>query len=142
MRTKKGQAEIITTVLIVLIALAAVAIVGYFIMNQVRQGAAKGESQFQCTKLQLEITKASAATPTTVTIKRNDAETLTGATVKVIYDGASWVSNGVLPNSLETGTLTRNVGSTNLAAGKKVEVGVVLADGTACANLAATTVTV
>jgi flagellin-like protein len=142
MRTKKGQAEIITTVLIVLIALAAVAIVGYFIMNQVRQGAAKGESQFQCTKLQLEITKATATTPANqIIVKRNDAEALTGAIMKVTANGATWNSSAALPNSLETKTIGMESNKTALVAGQKVEVGVVLADGTACANLATATVT-
>jgi len=139
MKMKKAQSEIITTVLLVLIALAAVAIIAVFIHNQVRQGAATADAKAQCLKIDLEVTKAVNAG--TVTVKRNDNEALTGATLKVIANGATWNSSAAIPASLETEVITMETGKVALATGQKVEVGIVLADKTACPMKTTYTVT-
>ena len=127
---KRAQSEIITTVLLVLIALAAVAIIAVFIVNQVQKNTAKAESLGDCINLKLEVTKAVNNT-SYVIVKRNDAESkLDAAVIKVTVDGASW-GNSTVPKTLET---IRINGTSNLSTNQKVEIGAILADGTACAN--------
>jgi len=135
MKMKKAQSEIITTVLLVLIALAAVAIIAVFITNQVRQGAASADAKAQCLKVDVEVTSA-VKDATSITVKRNDGESIVG-TIKTIVNGASWNASATMPASLET----TSVIGTALPENGKVEVGVVLADGTACPAKAVYTVT-
>lgn len=139
MKMKKAQSEIITTVLLVLIALAAVAIIAVFITNQVRQGAASAESKAQCLKIDVEVTNAVQGA-TTITVKRNDGESIVG-TIKTIVNGASWNASATMPASLETATIMNGTAPGELPENGKVEVGVVLADGTACPAKAVYTVT-
>lgn len=134
---KKAQSEIITTVLLVLIALAAVAIIAVFITNQVRQGAATADAKAQCIKVDLEVTKA-VNNATTVTIK-NNGQAVSGATVNATVAGTKWGNGMNLPGPLETGVI--NGTAADLTTGKKVEVGVILADGTVCPAKATYTVT-
>jgi flagellin-like protein len=136
MKMKKAQSEIITTVLLVLIALAAVAIIAVFITNQVRQGAATADAKAQCLKIDLEVTKAVVGA-TTITVKNNGETLTTGNTMLAIVDGTAWGDTPAVPASLTTGVITGTV----LTSGKKVEVGVKLADGTACAGKTVYTVT-
>ena len=142
MKTKKAQTDIIVTVLIVLIALAAVAFVATFIMNTVRSNTARGESQAQCTRIDLGIARAVAGDGN-VSITRNDNLNLAGATLKVLVNGAVWNSSTTFPNTLETTKYTNYTGigatqltGTMLATGQSVEVAVVLADGTVCPSRA------
>lgn len=58
MKTKRGQSEIIVTVLLVLIAIAAVVFVGTFIINAVKSNAAKGEDKTKCLEVDMSIIKA------------------------------------------------------------------------------------
>jgi len=135
---KKAQSEIITTVLLVLIALAAVAIIAVFITNQVRQGAATADAKAQCIKIDLEVTKAVNA-GTTITVK-NNGDAPTGAKMLAIVDGTTWGSETDLPSTLETETIVKDT-SDALATDSKIEIGVRLVDGTACPAKTVYTVT-
>jgi len=139
---KKAQSEIITTVLLVLIALAAVAIIAMFINNQVRQGAATADAKAQCLKIDLEVTKAVANASGGVIYVKNNGETPADAKVKAIVEGASWGSEVNLPTSLTTTTITVGNDDTKaLVKDQKVEIGVLLADKTACPMKTTYTVT-
>jgi flagellin-like protein len=136
---KRAQSEIITTVILVLIALAAVAIIAVFFLNQVRTNTATAESRANCIKLDLEITKAVNNTGVII-VKRNDAEaSLNTAVMKVTVDGATWNSTGV---TVPAALTTTNITGATLSTGQKVEIGAVLADNTTvCATKVVKTVT-
>lgn len=140
MKTKRSQSEIITTVLLVLVALAAVAVIAAFIINQVRTNTASAESKANCMKVDFAITKAivNSSVDTTVTVQRLDEGTVGVNNLSITVNGASknLTATAAVPASLSTKDI--KVGA--LAAGDKVELGVILTDGTACATKATRTV--
>ena len=139
MKTKRSQSEIITTVLLVLVALAAVAVIAVFIINQVRTSTASAESKANCMKVDFAITKAVAGA-NNVTVQRLDEGTIFVNNLSITVDGASknLTATNAVPSSLTTKDIMMNAGTLN--AGQKVELGVILADGTACATKATKTV--
>ncbi len=138
MKTKKSQSEIITTVLLVLVALAAVAVIAVFIINQVRTSTASAESKANCMKVDFAITKAVVGA-NNVTVQRLDEGTVVVNNISITVDGTSKkvTDKAGVPGSLETKDVVFTSGT--LAAGNKVELGVILSDGTACATKATKT---
>jgi len=138
MKTKRSQSEIITTVLLVLVALAAVAVIAVFIINQVRTNTASAESKANCMKVDFAITRAIAnsSTDAMVTVQRLDEGTIAVSNLSITVDGVSKNVTALVPTSLSTKDI--KVGA--LTAGQKVELGVILADGTACATKATKTI--
>ena len=67
---RKAQAQIITTVLIILLVLAAIVIVWQVVRQTVGEGAGEIESATDCATLSLEIVEPVAA-GTSITVKRN-----------------------------------------------------------------------
>jgi flagellin-like protein len=132
MKTKKSQSEIITTVLLVLVALAAIAVIAMFIIGQVRNNIDTAESKNNCMKVDFAITKAAvnSSANATVTIQRLDDGKITVNNLSITVDGTSKniTSMSLVPTPLSTKEVT--VGP--LATGNKVELAVVLADGTVC----------
>lgn len=96
MKSKKGQQEIIVTVLLVLIALAAVAGVAVFIMKNVNTATASGEDQQKCLKINLAL---EAINNKTVSIRRSGDSTIilknvTIAVAGVIVNGTGNLASG------------------------------------------------
>ncbi len=60
MKVKRGQSSIISTVLIVLVALVAVGILGVFIFNQVRSSMQEAEVKAKLSQLSISVTSAEA----------------------------------------------------------------------------------
>ena len=129
---KRTQQEIIVTVLLVLIALAAVALIATFVINQIKDRTSKANAQLICSGVQFEVTKAVAAVAGSaeIIVKRNDNENLTGAVLKVTVDGETWNNSAPIPASLETVKVTSVAKA--LVAGKSIELGVTSATGISC----------
>ena len=144
MKTKKGQTEIIVTVLLVLIALAAVTAIAYFITGQVKNGTALADNKANCLKLDFQVTKAISGT-SNVIVQRNDDGTVILQELKVLVDGVTANGNATVPTSLETTVIpvTNSTDGTsmNLTTGQKIEIGAVLTNGGTCADIASATVT-
>ena len=141
MKTKKAQTEIIVTVLLVLIALAAVGLIAYFIMGQVRSGASAAGDKASCVKLDFQVTKAAAGT--NITVKRNDDASVEVASVIATVDGSKWGQLDTNPSALGTVTVNRTQDSVTplLLKDKPVEIGVVLKSGATCPSVATYAVT-
>lgn len=132
MKEKRGQQDIIVTVLLVLIAIAAVALIATFVIKNVKDNTNSADDAATCLKVNLEIVGNNA---TSVSVKRTDGEILTG-NIKVIVDGKSYGS-ATLPQAGET--VIVNNGSVTSA--KTAEAAVVLANGYTC-SVKATKITV
>ncbi len=141
---KRSQSDMITNILLILVALAAVAIIAVFITNQIRSNTAAATSKANCAKLDIEITKAINA-GIDVTIKRNDNNQIVAPLLKITQDGTFYGNSTTgLPGALETITILKYTGTPAgvvLVSGKKVELSVILNDGTPCPNIATATVT-
>ena len=140
MKTKKSQQDIIVTVLLVLIAIAAVAVIAYFIINQVRQGTDNAQAKADCLKLDFQITKAVNAA-ISITVQRNDASSVNITKLSATIGGANWGSTTTIPGALTTTVIQNASSNTNLSTGQTVEVGAILANGATCPSIATTIVT-
>lgn len=98
MKSKKGQEGIIVTVLLILIAIAIVGVVAYFIMNQVKQGTETAGLKADCLKVSLFIDKA--AQNQIVISRGNDNVNLSN--IKLFVDGKAYPFTFTLPKPLET----------------------------------------
>ncbi len=134
---KKAQSEIITTVLLVLIALAAVAIIAAFIINQVKTNTASAEAKANCLKADVQISSALKATKNIVVM---NAGSITSGTLKASVNGVAYGASAAMPASLATVTIAGLTTDAALNSGDVVEVGVILADGTVCATKSKLTV--
>lgn len=70
MKNKKGISDVVTTVLIVLLAVGAVAILGYFLLPMLTKSGGKITQAEACMSVSLEVTNCSATT-TALTVERN-----------------------------------------------------------------------
>jgi len=73
---KKGQSEVITTVLLVLVAIAAIAIVGIFIYNQVKSSISDVEIRNQVSQIQIDITNALGGNNYTILQRNSNNNTI------------------------------------------------------------------
>ncbi len=103
MKTKRAQTEIIVTVLIVLIALAAVAFVATFIMNMVKSGSASAESKSECMKVPLafDIISVNNASTNNVVVQRTGDEGLIVSGLLFYVNDVLNQSNTSVPKVLE-----------------------------------------
>ena len=123
MKSKKGQTDMITTVLLVLVGLAAVALIGYFIMNQVRTTTGAAGDKTKCALVQLDIGDMKNG-DTTVNIKRlgSSDNSTNSVTVNVFVNGASKNTTAAIGVGA-TGAVTVPA----LVSGQKVDASAVLA---------------
>lgn len=133
MKTKKGQEGIIVTVLLILIAIAAVVAIGYFVMGQVNRGVESGEGQANCFKLDLSI---EAVSTTAFSVKRNDVES--SVVVKSIeVKGVDGLTSEVDTTAITAGQIVPvTYTNTSSLAGKTVTIYATLnnAASTVCAE--------
>ncbi len=126
---KRGQGEVVTTVLLVLLVLAAIALITPFLLNFLQKGAKSVTAA--CLELQLQPISCvkNGATGANVTYKWASGEVnLTG--VKVIIEqvgGSSKVFDGPVLAKLET--KSSNMLVTDSAASKFTVAGVVMTEG-------------
>ena len=136
-KTKRSQTELIVTVLLVLIALAAVAFIASFIMNQVRKGGEIGDVKVTCLNLDFKIVSAVNG-GTTVSVQRDvGGEDTEIDGVRVLVDGTAKNTTSGNWTTLETKSIY--VGT--LATGQKVEIAPILKGGVACSVKDTATVT-
>ena len=105
---KKGLSDVVTTVLIILLALAAIAIVWAFVGPMIRNTSTSSELQKKCFDVEVRPTTCTIASgQATITYKsvRGEAAEVTG----VIISNTGQTSSSTQTNSLsifETGTMT------------------------------------
>jgi len=107
MKTKKAQTEIIVTVLLVLVALAAVGFIAYFIMGQVRGGTAEATAKADCLKTlgSYTIVQVTNATANNLQIKKETDDGIILKELKVYVNDKANVSITTIPEALATVTL-------------------------------------
>jgi flagellin-like protein len=140
---KRGQTDVIVTVILVLIALAAVGLIGYFIMNQVRGGTSQAQSKADCLKLDFQVIRA-VDKESYINIQRNDDASIKIDKLTIVADSASFNASSAAPNSTQLAVpikIQKETGANNLAAGTKVVLNAMLPDGTVCSGIAEKTVT-
>jgi hypothetical protein len=124
MLNKKGQEGVIVTIILILVAIAAVAGIAVFIMSQVNSAKIEAQNKADCTKATLTIAKA---IPTGVTIARG-SDSLTLTRIDLYVDGTKNSATITIPASLESKTTL-----VTLTTGQKVRVNAVV-NGYVCEN--------
>lgn len=141
MKTKKSQSEIITTVLMVLVALAAIAGVAVFIIGQVRTGTNAAQNKAECSKITITIDSATAGSANKTIISRGNDDVQV-ASLKAYLDGTATTTLDIatvdVPGKLDKKTIT----DTDLAlnAGKRLKLLPVLGNAYVCENGPETTI--
>lgn len=124
-KSKRGQGEIITTVLIVLVVLAAIAIVAAFIMRNVKTSTETAENKTaaqaaalaviaDCANVDLEVTNQTRGTAltnmSTVTVKNAGGSiTLTDVIIYVDGKSCSTTAQSIAPGKTATYNIVWNV---------------------------------
>lgn len=130
---KKAQSEVITTVLIILLVLAATFIVYTAVKSMITKGTETASSRTDCFGTSLSIVSANTATEN-VTITRDPGGTEKNITnIKLLVEGANvqytLQSGKVTLGALETVVLNVNAG---ISTGNKIKAAAVIGDGTVC----------
>jgi len=143
MKSKKAQSEMITTILLILVAISAVILVSIFIMNQVKSSTANAAVKASCLKLELEFPTTITAGDTAIVVR------LGGSFADVTLSKLFIYANGLEAMSY-TGANPPELGSTvtgtvsGLESEDKVEATVMIKDSNGkdylCPILATTTV--
>lgn len=134
MISKRGQSEIITTVLIILLVLAAIVIVWQVVQGTLRQGQTDIDKKKECLGLDIVIVKATNATSNAtnsnnILIRREGTSTATGVKTQLLVNDKINASSSTVLDTVYT-TTTYSV--PGLAVGSQVQVAPLLSDGTAC----------
>lgn len=129
---KRGQSEVITTVLIILLVLAAVFIVYTAVRNMVTTSTEKGESQANCIGTTVTIVKATNATSNNLQITREVGGVDTGVTVRVLVKGIYNMTTSTALTELASDSAITVDALKSVALNTEVKVAPVLADGTIC----------
>jgi hypothetical protein len=118
MKNKRGQQDIIVTVLLVLIALAAVALVATFVVNNVKKTTQTAEGQItgtvgaiaNCTGINLEVTSTSRGTTSSTVTVSSKAGTTTASGVRIYVNGVQCTNvaptTGLAPGESKPYTIT------------------------------------
>ena len=136
---KKAQGQIITTILIILLVLAAIVIVWQVVGKTVEEGADSITTQSSCIGIVLDITAAAADTGIVSITRRTggDEDALSGVTILV--NGAVSTHTGTDTLAvLTSGTLTVTTGFDK---DDEITVAGILDDGTKCDAIATFTAT-
>ncbi len=120
---KKAQAQIIVTVLIILIVLGIIAFVGNFLTRTVREGTEQAEAKVECLEIGLVIKNTEDGTNVTVERSAGGPDTITA----MIYVEGDQIENSSMA-PLESFTTT----TTAVTTGQEVQVAAGLEDGTLC----------
>ena len=138
-RGKKSQSEVITTVLIILLVLAAVAIVWGVVNNIVSRGAGSAGKGAICMEITIDIPSINTASSIVKVHRTAGGEDNAVANIKFLVNGKSATHNNtdLALGPLETKDYTIN--STGLQANDKIEAAVILSDGTICDKVVSAT---
>jgi hypothetical protein len=132
MKTKKAQQEIIVTVLLVLIAIAAVVLISNFVINMVRDKTAEGNNQLKCVGIDFEVSVARVGYPNTTITRGSGGSDVNVTDAKVLVNGVT-KNSSVAGNwaSFESKEVIFNPAYA-LVAGDKVEIAPVIQGGITC----------
>lgn len=128
---KRSQTEIIVTVLLVLVALAAVGFIAYFIMGQVRGGTAEAEAKADCLKTlgSYTIVKVTNASTGNLQVKKETDDGIVLKEFRVYVNDKSNTVITSIPDALET----KNINLSGLKVGESIKMYPVLnSTGTLC----------
>ena len=134
---KKAQGEVITTVLIILLVLAAIVIVWQVVNSTITKGSEQVQSQSGCIGINIETTPKVGGTAKEFVAKRSaQGGTFTASSLAVLVDGVRKIpitdytlsSTTPLQSPLDTVTITFTATTTPT---KSVEVAII-GDGTTC----------
>lgn len=134
MFNKKAQGEVITTVLIILLVLAAIVIVWQVVQSTVKSGAEQIEKQTDCIGINLDIEKATNETANNTIVRRN-----VGGPEKIKIYVFREGQNKVLGTS-DVGVLDKTTLSINASPGNTIQAGAILTNGEYCNPVASATV--
>lgn len=133
---KKAQSEVITTVLIILLVLAAVFIVYTAVRNMIQGGTSQATDKTKCLEISLNPVYANATSDSVTVTRASGGDDTDVSDLKVIVDGSIASINETLsPASgrsmvvLSTKTIYLSSG---LNAGQNVQVAPVLSSGYKC----------
>ena len=132
---RKAQGEVITTILIILLVLAAVVIAWQAIRGTVQKGAGAIEPKMTATLACMDVkvdvieAKATGAATSNVKVTRLAGGNITVGDIRVLVDGAvqSTTATGAIAE-LETKTIGVPINVSE----KKIEVAAILSGGTSC----------
>jgi len=134
-KAKHAQAQIITTVLIILLVLAAIVIVWQVVQSTIESGADPIEGTASCIGIDLEIVSISLANGSNdeVEVRRLSGGDMNAvADVRFIVGGSSIASSDVLgPAESDLEPLeskTYEIAEGTISSGEKVEVAAILSD--------------
>lgn len=149
MKSKKAQEGIIVTVLLVLIAIAAVGAVAYFIINSVKGGAVTATDKTDCFNVvsSLNLNKARATynqtnssgaitstTLTEITLSRG-SDSIVLRAVNIYVEDKLITATATIPSKLEVATTSIVNSTTKVNVGSKVRINAVLnSTGYTCEN--------
>jgi len=138
-KAKHAQAQVITTVLIILLVLAAIVIVWQVVGNTIESGSEKVEEQTACIGVDVEVSCSDCPATNTTFIAKRSAQggTFESSELKVLVDGElktitteyTVSKTNPLASPLDTATITLTT-----AAETSVEVGVV-GGGSTCPGI-------
>ena len=114
MNNKRGVSEVITTVVIILISIIAIAVLGSFLLPLIAKSGSKVQQAEACLTVSIEVPSCVvAATSANVTVRRN-AGTANMEEIRLIFEqetGATKVvSESIVPSELETRIYSEELG--------------------------------
>jgi hypothetical protein len=126
MKSMKSQQEMIITVLVILIAIAALIGVAFFITNMSRQSTSSAGLSTKCLSIDLSINSAESGSNTIAVQRGAGGQDIEIKEIKIYVNGKNiGTLNGTL-GVLETGTISLN---TSLSKGEKVQVAPAIKEG-------------
>lgn len=151
MKSKKGQQDIIVTILLVLIVLTAIAFVAAFLMKNIKTTTTSADDKQNCLKINVEVasaTKGSLAIVTpptpavapTVTVTRPSGDTTGMSDVKLFVNGVACTTAVTTLAVGESKSITLPTGASTcvvsgvLATNAKITAAPVLASGYVCTS--------
>lgn len=127
---KKGVSQIVTTILIILLVLAAIVIVWQAVKGTIEKGAETIESKTQCMDISLSIVSADVSDSTVKVMRLSGGNNDVVKDVKILVEGIS-VTHNLADPSLDVLESKSYTGVT-MVAENEVQVAAVLTDGTVC----------
>ena len=121
MKIKRAQQDIIVTILLLLVALAAISAIAYFIVNQVRSGAAAAGNKAECIKVTIALDRVINASSGNLVMSRQNDDVVVKE-INVYVNGVFKQTVAEVPNKLEI--ISANVSGINI--GDNVRINPVL----------------
>jgi len=136
---RKAQGQIITTILIILLVLAAIVIVWQVVNRTVTEGTDQIDVQSACLGVTLDIESANATT-NEIKVRRNAGGPEENVKIYAMVEGGA-KTVGDMGDAGELGTAILGVDKVDvpMEPGDSVKAGVELMDGTVCNPVATTT---